>query len=71
MPQPDQALKMYKKAHLKGNLDATINMACWYLEGKFAPADKKVGKALLMKAHSQKSAKAADWLVHYGLVKSK
>jgi len=59
-PQAEEALKMYKQAHNLGSLDATLNLAIFYLSGKLVPIDQKVGKALLLKAHSQKSARAGE-----------
>ena len=70
-PQAEEALKMYKQAHNLGSLDATLNLAIFYLSGKLVPIDQKVGKALLLKAHSQKSARAGEIMLQFGIIKSK
>lgn len=63
MPNPEEAVRMYKEAYNLGNLDASIHLATYYLSGKFMPADTKKGKAILLKAFSQKSARAAECML--------
>ena len=67
-PEPEKALKYYKKAHNSGSSDGTINIAIYYLNGRFIQADTKIGKALLVKAYSNKNYRAKDLLMSFGLV---
>ena len=51
LPTGDVALRNYKIAHSLGSSDATINIAMYYLSGKFIAKDVKIGEALLLKAY--------------------
>jgi len=69
-PQPKLALQNYKDAHSMGNTDATINLALYYLSGQFQSKDLEQGKTYLIQAHGNKSKRAGDLLLRYGLIKS-
>ena len=51
LPEPEKAIENYKFAHYRGNSDATINLAIYYLSGRFMKPDQIVGKALLTQAY--------------------
>jgi TPR repeat protein len=51
------------KAHNLGNTDATNNLAYYYLNGRFSPVNKVLGKALFKIAHLLKDRRAQDHML--------
>ena len=71
LPEPEKAIENYKFAHYKGNSDATINLAIYYLNGRFMKPDQTVGKALLTQAYKDRNPRSVDCMLTYGLIKNK
>jgi hypothetical protein len=71
LPDPERALENYKYAHNKGNSDASINLAIYYLNGRFIKPDANTGKALLIYAYKDRNPRCVDCMLTYGLIKNK
>tara|TARA_B110001450_G_C17538258_1_gene447538 strand:+ start:423 stop:902 length:480 start_codon:yes stop_codon:yes gene_type:complete len=71
LPEPEKAIENYKFAHYRGNSDATINLAIYYLSGRFMKPDPIVGKALLTQAYKDRNPRSVDCMLTYGLIKNK
>ena len=68
---PENALDYYKKAHKLGNTDATINIAIYYLNGVHVDKDLNMGRLLLKQAFKHGNEKAVEYMLTFGLIKSR
>ena len=59
-PDLEKACAMYKNSHKLGNLDATINLAFYYLNGENA---EHISKALFKYAYKNGKVDALDYLL--------
>ena len=50
-PNAKMAVQNYKEAHSKGNTDASINLALFFINGQFQPKDMEQGKNFLLHAY--------------------
>ena len=64
---PEAAVEYYIKAQQNGCIDALVNHAAYRMQY----ADKNDGKILLMEAYRQGNQKAADYMIHFELFKSR
>ena len=67
---PDKASTHYKQAHQHGDVDATINLAFYYLNRSEADNRELIAKALLKIAYSKGNRDALDYLLDQGLIGS-
>ena len=62
-PDPDKASLYYKQAHQIGDVDATVNLAFYYLNKPDFENKMPIGKALLKIAYNKGSRDALDYMI--------
>ena len=67
---PERACTYYKQAHQSGDVDATINLAFFYLNKTELENRELIAKALLKIAYSKGSKDALSYLLEQGLIGS-
>ena len=66
---PEAALEYYKKAAKAGCLDALINQAAYHFQN--LDGDRNLGRLLLLQAYKGGNQKAADYMIHFEVFKTK
>ena len=69
-PDPERACSYYKQAHQNGDVDATINLAFYYLNKSEQENRELIAKALLKIAYSKGNKDALSYLLEQGLIGS-
>ena len=67
---PEKACVYYKQAHQQGNIDATINLAFYYLSKPEFDNQQLIVKALLKIAYKKGSRDAIEYMMDQGLIGS-
>ena len=60
---PDKASLQYKKAHQMGDVDATINLAFYYLNKLEFENKERIAKALFKIAYNKGNRDALDYML--------